>query len=890
MLSDLRYRLRALVRRGRLNAELDEELRDHVESETEKYVRSGTQVDEARRKALIALGGIEQTRQWTREVRGTRLIDNMLQDLRYSVRSLAKNRVFTAVVILTLALGIGSCTAIFSLMVAVMFPPVPFGDAGRLVYVTTPNRDLARVPPEAFVPNNADFADLRRETRSLSAMTQFSQKTFKLDGTAISIDGGRVDADFFATLQTRPELGRGINSDDNQPGNDSVVVISFSLWQQSFGEDRAVLGKSLQLDGKEYHIIGVMAPGFNFPRKMDLDEGDSHIDATDVWIPLALAPKQLADRGLSGNCYALGRLKDGVSVTQAEKELSAIMKRLDPLHDPRTFAAGWYAFVKPYREQLEGSTRPLMWLLMGSVAFVLLIACENAANLLLARGANRTHELGVRAALGAGRRRLIRQMMAESLLLGISGGLAGIGLAWVFLRLLLRLDPGNIPRLNEASLNGRVLSFTVATMLLTSILTGMMPALSSSRVNLTNFFKSSGHRGTVAGRNRLRSSLIVSEVAIVVVLLAGAGLLLRSYIKLEQVPTGFSSTTLSMKIDLPGGYSKPEQRRAFYRSLLAQLASVRGISAQGAVDNLPFGDTKGVGTFWVEGYSNQKGQMVDGASVTPEYFSAMNTPFVEGRQFTESDVSEARKVAVINQAFANQYFAGQDPIGKWILPEEPDASGDAYKNARTVVGVVADMRDWSMEERPQAQLYAPMAGPERAYVVIRSLLPREDVANSAKAILHRIDANLAFIKIRTMRELVSESTARRRFQVVLLTIFAGMALVLALVGFYGLLTYSVNQRSGEMGVRIALGATKVHVIQLVLRQGLQLVSIGLVLGLVAGAALTKLLTSSLYGVSALDPITFAAVPSLLLITTFAACLIPARRAANADPMNVLRCE
>lgn len=890
MLSDLRYRLRALVRRRRLNTELDEELRDHVERETEKYVRSGIQTDEARRKALIALGGIEQTRQLTREVRGTQLIDHMLQDLRYSVRPLAKNRGFTAVVILTLALGIGSCTAIFSLMVAVMFPPVPFGDAGRLVYLTTPNRNLAQVPPEAFVPNNADFADLRRETHSFSAMTQFSQKTFKLNETAIPIGGARVDADFFTTLQTRPELGRGIDSDDNQPGNGGVVVISHSLWQQLFGEDSAVLGKTMQLDGKEYHIIGVMAPGFNYPRKRDLDEGDSQIDATDIWISLALTPKQRADRGLSGNCYALARLKDGVSVTQAGRELSAIMKRLDPLHDPRTFVTGWYAFVKPYREQLEGSTRPLMWLLMGAVAFVLLIACGNAANLLLARGANRMHELGVRAALGAGRSRLIRQMMTESLLLGIGGGLAGIGLAWVFLRLLLRLDPGNIPRLNEASLNGRVLSFTVAAMLLTSILTGMMPALSSSRVDLTDFFKSSGHRGGLGGRNRLRSSLIVSEVAIVVVLLAGSGLLLRSYIKLEQVPTGFSSTTLSMKIDLPAGYSKPEQRRAFYRSLLAQLASVRGIAAQGAVDNLPFGDTKGVGTFWVEGYSNQKGQMGDGASVTPEYFSAMNTPFIEGRQFTEGDVSEAPKVAIINQAFANQYFAGQDPIGKWILPHEPDASGDAYKNARTVVGVVADMRDWSMEERPQAQLYLPMAGPERAYVVIRSLLAPNDVVDSAKAILQRIDANLAFTKIHTMRELVSESTARRRFQVVLLTIFAGMALVLALVGFYGLLTYSVSQRSAEMGVRIALGATRLHVIKLVLRQGLQLVSIGLALGLAAGAALTKLLTSSLYGVSALDPITFAIVPTLLFTTMFAACLIPARRAANADPMNVLRCE
>ena len=423
MLSDLRYRLRALFQRNQLNAELDQELQDHVEYETDKYVRSGLQVEEARRRALIALGGVEQVRQQTRDSRGTRTIEHMRQDLRYGLRSLGKNRSFTAVFIATLGLGIGSCTAIFSLMTAVMFPRLPYGDVRRLVYVTTPNRNFEQIPLDAMVPDNADFSDIKRENHSLSAMTQFTQTNFKLNGTEMSLNGAAVDADFFTTLQVASELGRGINTEDNQPANAGVVVISHSLCQQLFGSDSSAIEQSLKLSGKTYRVIGVMATGFGFPHKTELDYGDKHIDATDVWIPLGLTPEQRADRGLSEGGYALARLKDGVSTKQAAEDLSAIMQRLDPLHTPPAFKQGWYAYVKPFRQTLEGSARPLVLLLMGSVSFVLLIACGNAANLLLARSANRTHELGVRATLGAGRNRLIRQMLTESLIWALGEGL-----------------------------------------------------------------------------------------------------------------------------------------------------------------------------------------------------------------------------------------------------------------------------------------------------------------------------------------------------------------------------------------------------------------------------------------------------------------------------------
>lgn len=882
MLHDLIFRLRALFRHRQAEDDMQEELQYHLERQSEKYVHAGLAPEQANRKARIALGGPEQVGQQCREARGTRLVENLVQDLRYSARSLAKNPGFSMVVVLTLALGIGSCTAIFSLITAVLFPPLPYGDPGRLLYLTTPNRQLTDVPPDAVLPDNADFVDLKRQSHLFSAMTQFEPSRYKLtfQKAQTAIDGARVDADFFSTLEVPPELGRTIRSEDEH-----AAVISHSLWHQMFAGNADALGKSLELNGKLYRVIGIMPPRFHYPHKTDIDYGPTR-DATEVWIPLVLSPKEKADRGLGSNSYALARLRPGVSAKQAEAELNTIMERLNPLHDPTTYVEGWYAYVKPFEETLEGSARPLMLLLMGAVSFVLLIACGNAANLLLARSASRTHELGVRATLGAGRRRLMHQMLTESLLLGIAGGLAGIGLAWLLLRMLLRLDPGNIPRLHEASLNLRVLLFTVSITLLTSIAAGILPALSSSRINLVEFLKSGGQRGATGGNGRFRSSLIVAEVASVVVLLAGAGLLLRSYINLQRVPTGFSPSTLSMKIDLPDSYHQPAQRSAFFRALMDQIRSAPGVLAAGAVNNLPFGDNQGVGSFWVEGYANQKGQMVDGASTTSGYFSAMGVPLFEGRSF-----SEHPKEAVINQAFAKKYFAGRDPIGKHVWTDQPDNLAAGDKSGVIVVGVVGDIRDFKLEQPASPQLFHPLSDDAtNVYVVVRSLLPAKDVAAIATAILHRIDPGLGFTEVRTMREVVSDSTARRRFQTMVLTIFSTMAFALALVGLYGLITYSVRERRPEMGVRIALGASKGQVMGRVVRQGLQLVTLGLFVGLIMALVLTRLLASSLYGVTALDPITFLAVPALLLLTTIAACLIPARRAANVDPMITLRYE
>jgi predicted permease len=885
MLSDLIYRLRALFCRKSVEDELQEELQYHLEREAEKYRQAGATPEQAMRRARLALGGLEQARQQCREARGTRLLDDLLQDARYGLRTLGKSPGFTVVTILTLALGIGACTAIFSIVNAVLIRSLPYGDAGRLVYLLTPNPNFGNIPVEAFGPSYADFFDLQRQSHSYTSMTAFEQASFSSasQSTTQRVEGVRVDGNFFSTLQSFPEVGRAIGPEDDRPGHSNVVVISHALWQSMFAGSTQILSKSLRLDGELFQIVGVMPPGFAYPHGTDFPPGVANGSGTNVWVPLALSPQRKADRDNS-NGYALARLKPGVTVRQALSEMSTIMVHLDQLH--QADQRGWGAFVKPLPDSSIGPARTLMWLLLGAVFLVLLIACGNAANLLLARAAARTHELGVRATLGAARGRMIRQMLTESLLLGLTGGLAGIVLAYCFLRGLLRLNPGDIPRMEQASIDTRVLAFTLITALLTSVLFGILPALFASRINLIEFLKSGGNRGSVGTRNRLRSILVIGELGLVVILLAGAGLLLRSYINVESVQTGFSSSTVSMNIQLDARYESRDQRLAFYRVLLGKIQSIPGVESAGVIDWLPLSHSESIGTFWVDGYDNQKNQMVNGRSITPQYFSAMGIPLVRGRSFTDNDASGHPAVTMVNQAFATKYFGTRDPVGLGIRsgPHDP---------LRTVIGVVGNVHHSSLETPAAPEMYQPLWQTDLgggAFVVIRSSLPPDQIASAIRAALSKIDPNLALSDIHTMGELASQSTARRRFQTTLLTAFSGMAMLLGMVGVYGLLAYSVKQRTAEIGLRIALGAPRGRVLGMILRQGFQLFMAGLMLGLAGALALTRILTSFLYGVSALDPITFAAVPVLLLLATIMACLVPARRAANVDPMRTLRYE
>jgi predicted permease len=881
MLSDLTYRLRALFRRQRIEDELQEELQDHLEREADKYRKAGASPEEAKRRARVAIGGLEQVRQHCREARGTRLFEDFVQDFRYAGRSLSKSLSFTVVAVLTLALGIGACTAIFSIVNAVLLRSLPYGDANRLVYLFTPNRHF-KLPVETFNPSNADFFDLARLSHSFSSMTLFQQRTYSFasQDSAVRVGAAQVDGNFFSTLGSQPEIGRGIDSEDAQPGHENVVVLNHALWQSMFGGSSDILRKSLLLDGRSYRVVGVMPSEFGFP---DIDPGyrSGAVHTTQVWVPLALSLQQRADRD-DGDGFALARLKPSVSIAEAQAEMTVIMGRLDLLHNPAM--RGFGAFVKPFRDSAVGPVRSLMWLLLGAVSFVLLIACGNAANLLLARAASRTHELSIRASLGAGRSRITRQMLTESLLLGLVGGLVGIAFAYVFLHCLLGLNPGNIPRLNEAAVDTRVLLFTVALALLTSLLFGILPAQAVSRVNLVEFIKSGGNRVSVGSRNHLGSGLIVTEVALVVVLLAGAGLLLRSYVKIESVNTGFSQSTVSMNIQLEDNSRPPEQGRAFFLNLLDKVGAIPGVKAVGAVDEVPLSNSENVTEFWVEGYANRQGQLVEMRNVTPGYFAAMSTPLFEGRFFTEDDMSGRPSVAVVNQTFAKNYLSGRNPIGQRLRARQPDASW------KTIVGVVGDMRNLSLEEAAAPQVFEPFWQTDSAYIAARSSLPAKELASTVRSTLRMIDPNLAIADIHTMGDLASQATAQRRFQTTLLTAFAVMAMLLGMVGIYGLLAYSVKRRTSEIGVRIALGASRGHVLGMILWQGLKLSFLGLLIGLLGALALTRVLTSWLYGVSALDPLTFAAVLALLLFITVTACLVPARRAASVDPMRCLRYE
>jgi predicted permease len=874
-------RLRSLLANKRAEEDLAREVASHLTLLADDFERRGMSREEARLAARRVYGGVEQAKQAHRDERSLLWIEQTIQDLRYGLRTLSKSPGFTITAVLTLALGIGACTAIFSLVNAVLIRSLPYGDPSRLVYLYTPNPQF-KLPVEVFGPAYADFYDLKRQSHSFQDMTAFGQSVLSLatQGSAERVSAARVDGDFFRTFQSAPELGRTIDADDNQIGHEKVAVISHALWQSMFASAPDTLRHSLLLNGKSYQIVGVMPQGFEYPHYSDLLYGESQYKSTQVWIPLALTPHELADRdNTSGN--AVARLKPGVSIAQAQAEMAAIMARLDKLHDPQF--RGWGASVQNFVDSTVGHVRSLMVLLLAAVCIVLLIACGNAANLLLARAAGRMRELGVRVALGAGRSRIIRQLITEAHLIGLVAGAIGIALAYIFLRILPLFNPGNIPRLNEASLDMRVLLFTVAISLLTSVLTGVFPALAVSRINLTDFLAITGGRSVAGAHTRTQNALIVVESALVVVLLAGAGLLIRSYINVESVDTGFSQSTVTLNLELDARYSQP-QRVDYFRNLFAKLQAIPGVQSVGGIDYLPLSNSESLGLFQVDGYPNDKNQLAEGRWVTPQYFSAMNIPLVAGRFFSDPDYSSDAHAVIINRSFTKRYFANRNPIGGRIN------TGERHIQWNTVVGVIADVRHTSLEEAAEPQIYHPETTFGGGYIAVRSTLSAKPLAATIRTILHSLDPNLAAGDIQTMGDLESEASARRRFQTSLLSVFAAIALFLALVGLYGLMAYSVSRRTREVGIRMALGAQRTDVMLLVLKKAALLLALGLISGLVASWFATRTIQAFLFGIGLYDPITILSVCALLTVSGLIATIIPARRAASIDPMQALRTE
>ncbi len=804
-----------------------------------------------------------------------------IRDFGYGLRLLRKSSGFTVLAVLTLGLGIGAATAVFSLVNAVLLRSLPYHDPGRLVFLYEPVPKLADVPLEGWGIFNGDFYDWKKQSRSFDSLALFTTDGINLSvgQSAVRVLGSRVTGEFFPLLGIAPELGRAVTADDDRPGKGQVAVISHALWESRFGSDRGVLGKELQLDAKPYRIVGVMPAGFAFPHGTESIE--THGKATDIWIPLAMTPQEAAARDDDpGN--GIGRLRPGVSVQQAQAELNVITASLDKLHPQ--FFQGCEAVVRPFDVEITGTSRRTLLILMGAVFLVLLIACSNVASLVLARAQGRALEVGVRTALGASRWRMVRQLLAESLCLGGAGGILGVLAAFYAIRLLIHFSPGNIPRIEETSMDGRVLFFAVCVSVVTAVFFGLFPALSTSQCNLQEVLKSSANRTVKKSAGRLLRGLAVGQVALTFVLLTGSGLLIRSLLKVQSIDKGFTAnSTLTMGIQLDDRYSRADQMNRFFRDVIDRAGALPGVEAVAVIDRLPLGGGESLSTLEVEGHPPDDKTLFESRNITPRYFAVMGIPIVAGRAFTDADMAGSPRVAIVSRSLANKYFPGQDAIGKRLRSND---------NWRTIVGVAADVRQYKLEAAPPMQVYGPLwqSGTPSVSVAVRTKLPPDRLASAMQNLVRQIDPSVAVADVGTMGQLLSRATAVRRFQALLLTSFGGVAFFLSLVGLYGLMACLVEQRTAEMGIRMALGAQPGSVLRLILGQGSKLAFAGIGLGFACSWASTSALASLLFEVTPTDVPTFLAVALVFATVAMAACYIPARRATRVDPMVALRCE
>jgi predicted permease len=870
--------LRTALDPRRAEREMDEELRFHLEAYTEELVRAGMPRSEAERRARLEFGGIAQTKEACREARGLGVLESLAADLRHGWRLLRRDRGFAALAVLTLALGIGATTVVFSVVNAVLLRDLPYRDPERLVFLYEPLPGIPNVPLEAWGPNNGDFAEWQRQSRFLSGMALFTTNAWNASagGETFRATGSRVTGDFFRVLGVAPALGRAVEARDTEPGKPRVAVLGDVLWRSRFGGDRGVLGKELLLDGRPYWIVGVMPPGFAFPHGAECLE--TRGKTTDLWVAWQMTPEQRVSRNdQEGN--AIGRLRPGATLQQAQAEMSAITSRFDSPYQHHLKAE---AVVRPFEQAIVGGSRRLLLIFLAAVLLVLLIACSNVAGLALARASSRMQEMSVRAALGASRLRLVRQLLAESLSIALAGGALGLAAAIAIVRLLVAVHPANLPRVEETSVDARVLAFTVLVSLATAVLSGLLPAWSASRSNLHEAMKRSGARG-VKGGSRLHRALIVAEMALTIVLLAGSGLLIRSFLKLRAVDKGFSpQSTVSIGVELYGRYDGPQRQNAFFQSLLERTRAIPGVEEAAAIDHVPLGGGQSISIIEVEGYAFDEKTSFETRSVTPRYFAAMGIPLLEGREFDDSDAAGRTPAIIVSRSFARRYFPGRPALGHYVH----------YNGRRTIVGVVADVRQYELDAAPPMQIYLPLwqTGSRAASLVVRSALPAERIAAAVRSLVRNLDPGLAVAEMQTMDDRVSEAGAERRFQTIVLTAFGAIALFLSLVGLYALMAWSVAQRTAEIGIRMALGAQRSAVMGLVLRQGAALWLGGMSLGLACAWGATRWMRSLLFEVQATDTPTFLAVAVLFCLVAAGACYFPARRATFVDPAISLRCE
>jgi putative ABC transport system permease protein len=880
MLNRLRLRLRALLRKAEMERELEEELRFHLEKEVEQNLARGMNAEEARLAALRSFGGVERVKEESRDVRGVRFLEELWQDLLYGARVLSKRPGFTLIAVLTLALGIGANTAIFSVVNAVLLRPLPYENSHELVQIwgTHPQLDTAPLSP-------ANFLDWVEQNRVFERIAAYTGQNFNLSGVdePERIRATRVSAGLFELLRAQPALGRTFLAEEDQYGGHRVVILSHALWHRRFGGDPGVLGQTLTLNDQSYVVVGVMGPEFSFPRA-----------TTEMWTPIAFSQ---GERGTRDTNYisVIARLQPRVTLEQARSEMEALARRQQEQYPKSNTGVG--VKVISYKEQIVGDTRPILLLLLGAVGFVLLIACANVANLLLARATARRKEMAIRSALGASRRRIIRQLLTESVLLALAGGGLGLLLAFWGLGQLVALQPASIPRLTELSIDRGVLLFASAVTLLTGIAFGLAPALHASRLDPNDALKEGGKgTGGSGGRQRLRSLLAVSEIALSLMLLIGAGLMVKSFWRLMHVDPGFDpGNALTMVVSLPASrYAQAERQVAFFQQAVERVSNLPGVVAAGVTTDIPLFGGSSTG-FDVEGrppYAPGQRPMVEYRSVSPGYFRAMGIPIVRGRTFTDQDRNDAPAVVVINEVLARHYFPDEDPIGKRLGFSKPT-------DWREIVGVARDTRNYGLDEEVKPEAYMPytqsspdyLAGSVSGMILVaRTASDPQNMVAAVKREVQELDRNLPIYNIKTMGQYLAESVERRRFIMLLLAVFAGVGLLLAVVGLYGVMSYAVSQRTHEIGIRVALGAQSSDVLKLIVGQGMLLTLVGIVIGLAAAYGLTRMMSSLLFGVGASDPWTFAGVAALLVGIALLACYLPARRATKVDPLVALRYE
>jgi putative ABC transport system permease protein len=870
--------------------EIAEELATHLESVYEESLASGAAPEEAHRAALVELSAGETLRRELRSVerlasqepialgnnRRRNMIADLWQDLRYGARMLSKNPGFTLIAMITLALGIGANTAIFSVVNAALIRAFPYRDADRLVIVwETVRGELNTVSP-------ANFFDWQEQNRVFEGMAAYADTGVNLagDGEPEEIPAQETTANLFSVLGVNALLGRTFTPEDGKPGQNNVAVISFALWQRRFSGDPSVIGRKVNLNAIGRTVIGVLPPDVKWHVRKFSTTGRT----AELWFP-AITDEMRDFRGRYIGVVA--RLKPNVRLQQARAEMGAVAGRLAEQY--KQFNAGYGVDVVSLRQQFAGEIRMALLVLMGAVGFVLLIACANVANLLLARAASRRKEIAVRAAMGASRGRVVRQLLTESLLLSLMGGVAGLLLARWGTAALVSLSPPELGDFQNVEISAPVLGFTLVVALLTGVIFGLAPAFEASNVKLNDTLKEAGRGPMGSARSRrLRGALVVVEIALALTLLAGAGLLARSFLRLRGVDTGFNArNVLTMRVTLPGAsYDKDAKVVNFFTQALERMQSLPGVEAAGAVNHTPF---LGLGTqtsFQIEGRPKPApGQWAStGLCVTDQnFFRTMQIPRTRGRLFTEQEVREKRDVVIINEALARKYFPNEDPLGQRIT---------LWGGPTEIIGVVGDAKHKELDKETGPMAYWPIAQQPDASMIF-ALRARGDaaaVAAAARKVIQTLDPQQSVGDVYTLESLVGDSIAAQRFNALLFSVFAVVALILSAGGIYGVMSYSVAQRAHEIGVRVALGARSRDVLRLVIGQGMKLVLAGVAFGMVAAFGLTRLLRNLLFEVSATDPSMFVGVAALLAAVALVACYIPARRATEVDPLVALRCE